>query len=200
MNKTAKERDNMDLLELVCQLHSRALRYPSEEMHKAYIDARKELESRLSPSQSSSTQPAQKQGYSVEELFSKWDIDFIESALNFYWNDAFNNLERKDLGDIEQEVYKKQKDKSKYLMDKIEQLPTPSLVKPDLWIEIDENDIATYPEHNLGVLVFIPQEDNHITSGMWDVDDKWVLLDEYRVMGEVTHWQPLPSPPTITVK
>lgn len=52
------------------------------------------------------------------------------------------------------------------------------------------------PEHNVGVLVFIPGEDNHITSGMWDVSNEWVLLDEYRTPEEeVTHWMPLPSFP-----
>lgn len=51
-------------------------------------------------------------------------------------------------------------------------------------------------EYNVGVLVFIPGEDNHITSGMWDIDNKWVLLDEYRVPDcEVTHWMPLPGLP-----
>lgn len=53
-----------------------------------------------------------------------------------------------------------------------------------------------YPEKNVGVLVFIPDEDNHITSGMWDVSEKWVLLDEYRKPEcEVTHWMPLPPIP-----
>jgi hypothetical protein len=53
-----------------------------------------------------------------------------------------------------------------------------------------------YPEHNVGVLVFIPKEDFHITSGMWDVSNKWVLLDEYRVPDcEVTHWMKLPAIP-----
>lgn len=54
-----------------------------------------------------------------------------------------------------------------------------------------------YPPKNLGVLVFIPDEDNHITAGMWDVDNKWVLLDEYRVPEcKVTHWMPMPTKPT----
>lgn len=53
------------------------------------------------------------------------------------------------------------------------------------------------PPQNLGVLVFIPGEDNHMTTGMWDVSNEWVLLDEYRVPTcEVTHWQLLPEPPT----
>ena len=47
--KPVKERDNLDLLELVCQLHSRALQYPSKEMHDAYVEARKELETRFVP-------------------------------------------------------------------------------------------------------------------------------------------------------
>lgn len=52
------------------------------------------------------------------------------------------------------------------------------------------------PEHNVGVLVFIPGEDNHITSGMWDISNQWVLLDEYRTPEEeVTHWMLLPAFP-----
>ena len=46
--KTPKERNNLDLLELVCQLHYRALSYPNKKLHNAYIEARQELESRLS--------------------------------------------------------------------------------------------------------------------------------------------------------
>ena len=45
---------------------------------------------------------------------------FLNDALNFYWNDAVNNLQRKDLGDIERSNYEKQKSKSKYLMDMLE--------------------------------------------------------------------------------
>jgi len=45
--KTPKERDNKDLLELVCQLHNRALRFPTKEMHDAYLEARAELETRF---------------------------------------------------------------------------------------------------------------------------------------------------------
>lgn len=53
-----------------------------------------------------------------------------------------------------------------------------------------------YPEYNLGVLVFIPEEDNHKTAGMWDIDNKWVLLDEYRVPeSKITHWTYLPENP-----
>lgn len=55
---------------------------------------------------------------------------------------------------------------------------------------------TTKPEHNVGVLVFIPGEDNHITSGMWDISNEWVLLDEYRTPEEeVTYWMPLPALP-----
>lgn len=52
------------------------------------------------------------------------------------------------------------------------------------------------PPENLGVLVFIPEEDNHITAGMWDVSKKWVLLDEYRIpTAQVTYWREVPKPP-----
>lgn len=60
------------------------------------------------------------------------------------------------------------------------------------WVKASER----LPETNMGVLVFIPDEDFHITSGMWDVSQKWVLLDEYRVPEcEVTHWMELPQFP-----
>lgn len=53
------------------------------------------------------------------------------------------------------------------------------------WIKASEQ----LPPENVGVLVFIPEEDNHCTTGMWDVSKKWVLLDEYRVpKSEVTYW------------
>lgn len=52
------------------------------------------------------------------------------------------------------------------------------------------------PKQNIGVLVFIPDEDYHITAGMWDVSKKWVLLDDYRVPDcRVTHWMKLPEIP-----
>lgn len=64
----------------------------------------------------------------------------------------------------------------------------------DDWMPVEKE----YPPHNLGVLVFIPEEDSHITAGMWDISKKWVLLDEYREPeNEVTHWRILPEPPKI---
>lgn len=61
------------------------------------------------------------------------------------------------------------------------------------WIKVEE---GSYPPHNIGVLVLIPEEDYHVTSGMWDIDNKWVLLDEYRVPEcEVTHWMHAPNLP-----
>lgn len=55
------------------------------------------------------------------------------------------------------------------------------------------------PPYNKGVLVFIPDEDNHITAGMWDISNKWVLLDEYRKPEcEVTHWVKMPEYPKNT--
>lgn len=59
--------------------------------------------------------------------------------------------------------------------------------KPDWTKSSDE-----LPEFNVGVFVYIPEEDNHITSGMWDISKKWVLLDEYRIpKSEVTYWRPM---------
>ena len=55
-----------------------------------------------------------------EFIVTYQQASFINDALNFYFNDAVNNLQRKDLGDIERSLYEKQKSKSKYLMDIIE--------------------------------------------------------------------------------
>jgi hypothetical protein len=63
-----------------------------------------------------------------------------------------------------------------------------ALLRQRGWISVE----SQMPEHNVGVLVFIPEEDYHITSGMWDISNKWVLLDEYRKPEcKVTHWMPL---------
>jgi hypothetical protein len=60
------------------------------------------------------------------------------------------------------------------------------------WISSKER----LPDFNRSVLVFIPEEDNHITVGMWDVSLKWVLLDEYRIpKSEVTYWTECPPEP-----
>jgi hypothetical protein len=45
--KTLQERDNLDLLELVCQLGKRTMLIETKKTHDAYMEARKELESRL---------------------------------------------------------------------------------------------------------------------------------------------------------
>lgn len=46
--KPVEERDTLDLLELVCQLHSRALNQPrNKDMHDAYVEARQEMERRI---------------------------------------------------------------------------------------------------------------------------------------------------------
>lgn len=48
----------------------------------------------------------------AEELDLYSHMHLIESAVNYYWNDTNQNLERKDLGDIERQIYLKQKEKS----------------------------------------------------------------------------------------
>ncbi len=57
------------------------------------------------------------------------------------------------------------------------------------------------PEHNKSCLVFIPEEDNHITAGMWDISEKWILLDDYREPKSiVTHWAYMPDGPNSFIK
>lgn len=65
-------------------------------------------------------------------------------------------------------------------------------MKKEKWIKAS----IRKPEHLVSVLVFIPEEDEHITTGMWDITNKWVLLDEYRVpKSEVTYWMEMVTPP-----
>lgn len=47
------------------------------------------------------------------------DKDFLISALNHYWNDAYCNLQRNDLGDIEKRNYEYQLKISKQEMNKL---------------------------------------------------------------------------------
>ena len=45
--KTPQELDSLDLLELVCELHARNCMHMNEELHTAYLEARRELEQRI---------------------------------------------------------------------------------------------------------------------------------------------------------
>ncbi len=51
------------------------------------------------------------------ELFGS--LDFLESALNNYWNMAHFKLQQKDLGDIERANYEKQLQKSKQILERM---------------------------------------------------------------------------------
>lgn len=54
---------------------------------------------------------------------TEFERNFIESALNHYWNDAYWNLtERNNLGDIEKIIYEGQLKHSKELLIKFENL------------------------------------------------------------------------------
>ena len=44
---------------------------------------------------------------------------FLASALNAYWNQAYSELQRKDLGDIEKELFKYQLSKSKEILNSL---------------------------------------------------------------------------------
>ncbi len=70
--KKPKERDNLDLLEMICST-LQELNYPSKEMHDAYIEARQELEKRLSPTTPLSQPEQSAEWFSVKErpLFTK---------------------------------------------------------------------------------------------------------------------------------
>ena len=47
-------------------------------------------------------------------------VSFMLSAIQFYWNDAFYNLIKQDLGDLEKLNFGKQMEKANELIDLIE--------------------------------------------------------------------------------
>jgi 1,2-phenylacetyl-CoA epoxidase catalytic subunit len=58
---------------------------------------------------------------------TKEEKDFIINALNHYWNDAYANLHRKDIGDIERNNYTHQLNESKRLIEAFEHSPKPDV-------------------------------------------------------------------------
>lgn len=97
--KTPKERDNMDLLELVCQLHSRALRVGTKEMHDAYLEARVELEYRLNglppvlPPPSVNTVTIDEGGLTkLRERFKPVASEFANYGRTYDWDKTWDNI------------------------------------------------------------------------------------------------------------
>lgn len=60
----------------------------------------------------------------VEE--QRLDYDLIADALNCYWHDANSNLSRKDLGTLEERNYRKQEEKCRKEILKLDRYPQPS--------------------------------------------------------------------------
>lgn len=71
------------------------------------------------------------------------DLDFIKSALNAHWYDAYHNLERKDLGDIERENYQYQLENAKRILTTLESIKSmPPAPVADAGQLFDEKSIA----------------------------------------------------------
>ena len=88
--KTPKERDSIDLLELVCQLHSRSLMHQTKILHDAYVEARQELESRITNIESEK----QKEAVEFGEWTRKHDL-FIEFTIS----ELYKQFKQKEDGD-----------------------------------------------------------------------------------------------------
>ena len=85
--KSPEERNNLDLLELVCQLHYRALAYPSsKEIHEAYIRARQELEKRLQDRESYAKQVAKERA--IEDR-----LKMLKQIGEYIWEHSLNDTE-----------------------------------------------------------------------------------------------------------
>ncbi len=87
-------------------------------------------------------------------------IDFIISALNAYWFEASQKLDRKDLGDIERQQYEVQLKKSKELMEELDR-PTP--IKEEV-----------QPVGQIQNCMFYPEEGtSSATKCKWCGKEKW---------------------------
>lgn len=84
---------------------------------------------------------------------NKIDCDFIQSALNVYWNNAHQQLQRNDLGDIERLNYECQLSNSKRLLTQFEQAGN------------DSNVICKQPTDE-EIILIISEIANHYQSGL----------------------------------
>lgn len=72
--------------------------------------------------------------------------------------------------------------------------PTEQSEAVEGWISVDEK----LPEKKKVVMLYIPEYDN-ITTGYLDDEDELQRHCEF-MYGDITHWKPLPQPPTIQIK
>lgn len=107
--KPVKERDTLDLLNLVCELSGRFAMYQTKVLHTVYFEARKELESRLA-----SQSPASGVRYNQDVLKTLWSsiwtmarqmesYKFIEYFLTRYeLIEPDESMEGQQQGELEQ--------------------------------------------------------------------------------------------------
>jgi hypothetical protein len=169
-----KDRDNLDLLELVCQLHARSLSYPSKEMHDAAVEARKELELRLTAYASTLSEVSDAEiEAEVAELYPIYDglgelNIMIREAENraFYSGAAYHRSRSQQSG----------------------------------WVEIKQGDDGTLP--NEGQIVLVADKSGNVRTCQYRfkffyryvetlIDDR--LISYY--WNDIVQWCPLPSPP-----
>jgi hypothetical protein len=80
--KPVKERDSLDLLELVCELHSRSLNQPrNKNMHDAYIEAKQEMERRIKALHISNSLLPEKE--EIQAAYKKVSEDNIKYNLSY---------------------------------------------------------------------------------------------------------------------
>lgn len=104
----------------------------------------------------------------------KSDKHFIVSALNNYWFDATTNLERKDLGDLEKEIYLKQQSRAKEIMKKVEdsiykpseEVITTPLEISELWLEWEKTPESNFASSVLQEYRLKTSSDNKIKNAV----------------------------------
>ena len=80
---------------------------------------------------------------------------------------------------------------------------TPSEARSIVVLDERENGwrdaIYSPPTDEEVVLVFVPLWHNSVWTGVYDPEEGWLHVDGLRFSDPVTHWQPLPAPPTESV-
>jgi len=112
--KTPKERDNLDLLELVCELNGRSLLHATEKLHDAYWEARNELALRLNPDQPTESVSQNEINLAIEngELVDK--IQSLTQQLEEYKKEekdwATMSIQMDKLESLESQLQQKEKE------------------------------------------------------------------------------------------
>jgi hypothetical protein len=168
--KPLKERDNLDLLELVCQLHNRALSNPqSKFVHDAYVEARKELESRLQS-------PTHKSLQEVKDVVARSYKSHLDLPYENWW-DMKDHLENNNMELVFQRL------------DEAAELFASQFQASNGWVSVHDE----FPANGTECLVATLENEMLFYHVAEYNNGEWSTPSE--ILHFAAYWQKLPSPP-----